>query len=55
MALAPYARKRRGRGAGAQARVQRDGQVYEGWRVSGEERIELKAKVQDHVYLVMHA
>ena len=39
----------------ARTRVLRDGQVYEGWRVSGEDRIEIKAEVQDHVYLVMHA
>jgi hypothetical protein len=38
----------------AQARLLRDGQVYEGWRVSGEERIEIKAEVHDHTYLVMH-
>jgi hypothetical protein len=37
----------------AQARLLRDGQDYEGWRVSGEERIEVKAEVQDHTYLVM--
>ena len=35
------------------ARLLRDGQVYEGWRVSGEDRIEIKAEVQDHAYLVM--
>jgi hypothetical protein len=39
----------------AQARVLRDGQVYEGWRVSGETSIEIKAEVQDHAYLVTHA
>jgi hypothetical protein len=39
----------------AQARVLREGQVYEGWRVSGETSIELKAEVQDHAYLVMRA
>ena len=37
----------------AQARVLRDGSVYEGWRVSGETSIEIKAEVQDHSYLVM--
>ncbi len=38
----------------AQARLLRDGQVYNGWRVSGEDRIEIKAEVQDHAYLVTH-
>jgi hypothetical protein len=37
----------------AQSRLLRDGNVYEGWRVSGEDRIEIKAEVQDHAYLVM--
>ena len=37
----------------AQSRLLRDGSVYEGWRVSGEDRIEVKAEVQDHAYLVM--
>jgi hypothetical protein len=37
----------------AQAHVVRNGQVYEGWRVSGDDRIEVKAEVQDHAYLVM--
>jgi len=37
----------------AQARVLRDGSLYEGWRVSGSDRIEIKAEVQDHAYLVM--
>ena len=36
-----------------QAHVVRNGQVYEGWRVSGDDRIEVKAEVQDHAYLVM--
>jgi hypothetical protein len=36
-----------------QARVLRDGQVYDGWRVSGDDRVEIKAEVQDHAYLVM--
>ena len=39
----------------AQARVLRDGSVYEGWRVSGQTSIEIKAEVQDHAYLVMRA
>jgi hypothetical protein len=38
----------------AQARLLRDGQVYDGWRVSGDDRIEIKAEVQDHAYLVTH-
>jgi hypothetical protein len=38
----------------AQARLLRDGQVYDGWRVSEDERIEIKAEVQDHRYLVVH-
>ena len=37
----------------AQSRLLCDGSVYEGWRVSGEDRIEVKAEVQDHAYLVM--
>ena len=37
----------------AQARVLRDGSLYEGWRVSGSDRIEIKAEVQDHAYLVV--
>ncbi len=37
----------------AQSRLLRDGSVYEGWRVSGADRIEIKAEVQDHAYLVM--
>jgi hypothetical protein len=37
----------------AQARVLRDGQVYEGWRVSGDDRLEVKAEVHDHAYLVL--
>jgi hypothetical protein len=37
----------------AQVRLLRDGQVYEGWRVSGDDRIEVKAEVQDHAYVVM--
>jgi hypothetical protein len=37
----------------AQARVLRDGQVYEGWRVSGDDRIEIKAEMQNHTYLVL--
>src|SRR5713101_5633470 len=37
----------------AQSRLLRDGSVYEGWRVSGETSIEIKAEVQDHAYLVM--
>lgn len=37
----------------AQARLLRDGQDYEGWRVSGDDRIEVKAEVQDHAYLVL--
>ncbi len=37
----------------AQARLLRDGQVYEAWRVSGDDRIEIKAEVDDHAYLVM--
>ncbi len=39
----------------AQSRVLCDGSVYEGWRVSGETSIEIKAEVQDHAYLVMRA
>jgi hypothetical protein len=39
----------------AQARVLRDGSVYTEWRISGETSIELKAEVQDHAYLVLHA
>jgi hypothetical protein len=38
----------------AQARLLRDGSVYEEWRVSGETSIEIKAEVQDHAYLVVH-
>jgi hypothetical protein len=37
----------------AQARLLRDGQVYDGWRVSGDDRVEIKAEVQDHPYLVL--
>ena len=37
----------------AQTRLLRDGQDYDGWRVSGDDRIEVKAEVQDHAYLVM--
>ena len=37
----------------AQSRLLRDGNVYEGWRVSGEMSIEVKAEVQDHSYLVV--
>jgi hypothetical protein len=37
----------------AHARVLRDGQIYEGWRVSGDDRIEVKAEVQDHAYRVI--
>jgi hypothetical protein len=36
-----------------QARVLRDGQVYDGWRVSGDERIEIRAEVHDHAYLIL--
>jgi len=39
----------------AQSRLLRDGCVYEGWRVSGETSIEIKAEVQDHSYLVVKA
>jgi hypothetical protein len=38
----------------AQSQVLRDGGAYGGWRVSGEDRIEIKAEVQDHSYLVMN-
>ena len=38
----------------ARARVLRDGQVYDGWRVSGDDRIEIKAEVHEHAYLIMH-
>jgi hypothetical protein len=34
--------------APAQVRLLRDGQVYDGWRVSGDDRIEIKAAVHDH-------
>jgi hypothetical protein len=37
----------------AQTLLLRDGQVYDGWRVSGEDRIEVKAEVQDHAYRLM--
>ena len=37
-----------------QVRLLRDGQVYEDWRVSGNDRIEIKAEVHDHAYLVLH-
>jgi hypothetical protein len=37
----------------AQARLLCDGQAYNGWRVSGEDRIEIKAEVQDHAYVVL--
>jgi hypothetical protein len=37
----------------AQVHLLRDGRVYEAWRVSGDDRIEIKAEVDDHMYLVM--
>jgi hypothetical protein len=37
----------------AQTRLLCDGRDCEGWRVSGGDRIEVKAEVQDHAYLVM--
>ena len=37
----------------AQAHLLRDGKDYDGWRVSGDNRIEVTAEVQDHVYLVI--
>ena len=37
----------------AQVRLLRDGQVYDGWRVSGDDQIEVKAEVQNHAYLVL--
>jgi hypothetical protein len=37
----------------AQSRLLRDGSVYEGWRISGETSIEIKAEVQGHSYLVV--
>jgi hypothetical protein len=37
----------------AQASLICDGRVYDAWRVSGDDRIEVKVQVQDHTYLVM--
>jgi hypothetical protein len=39
----------------ARWRLLRDGSVYEGWRVSGETSIEIKAEVRDHSYRVVKA
>jgi hypothetical protein len=39
----------------AQCRLLCDGNVYKEWRVSGEDRIEIRAEVQDHSYLVVRA
>lgn len=36
----------------AQACLLRNGSIYEKWRVSGEDRIEVKAEVQEHSYLI---
>jgi hypothetical protein len=42
-------------GKPAQCRLLRDGDAYHDWRISGEDRIEIKAEVQDHSYLVVRA
>ncbi len=39
----------------ARSRLLRDGSVYEGWRVSGETSIEIKAEVQERSYLIVQA
>ena len=39
----------------ARCRLLRDGNVYEGWRVSGQTSVEIKAEVQDHSYLIVPA
>jgi hypothetical protein len=39
----------------AECRLLRDGNIYEEWRVNGENQIEVKAEVQDHSYLVVRA
>jgi hypothetical protein len=39
----------------ARSRLLCDGSPYEGWRVTGETSIEVKAEVRDHSYLVVKA